>query len=143
MQIKVSEKFQNQDFKLCYVDGNNTAWFTTQPITGPNRQCGDDWDDSPYEHNAGEPYCEKEDELVRIGVEGFRTPADTGLSCSVEEINAGLVAWLFREVSYVDDSNLCQTNFYPIHSGTDFASFLDKVKQAGGEVLIPLKYIQD
>ena len=37
---------------LCYVEGN-FAYFTTQPLA---KQWGDDWDDAPYEHNAGEPY---------------------------------------------------------------------------------------
>ena len=37
---------------LCYVKGP-WAYFTTQPL---KKQWGDDWDDAPYEHNAGEPY---------------------------------------------------------------------------------------
>lgn len=141
MHIKVSDKFQNEDFKLCYVDGNNTAWFTTQPLTGPNKQCGDDWDDSPYEHNAGEPYCEKEDELVRIGVEGFRTPAHLGFRCSVEQINSGVVAWLTREVGYMNNEGLYSYNITTIHAGTDLPTFISRVKEAGGEVLIPSVYL--
>lgn len=38
-------------YKLCYVD-NNEAWFTSDF----KHQWGDDWDDRPYEHNAGSPY---------------------------------------------------------------------------------------
>lgn len=38
--------------KLCYV-ASNFAYFTTLPVED---QCGDDWDDAPYEHNAGTPY---------------------------------------------------------------------------------------
>jgi hypothetical protein len=37
---------------LCYVS-ENFAWFTTRSL---EEQWGDDWDDAPYEHNAGEPY---------------------------------------------------------------------------------------
>jgi uncharacterized protein (TIGR02996 family) len=37
---------------LCYVDGGE-AFFTTQPLS---EQWGDDWNDAPYEHNAGDPY---------------------------------------------------------------------------------------
>ena len=37
---------------LCYVRGA-WAYFTTQPLED---QWGDDWDDAPYEHNAGSPY---------------------------------------------------------------------------------------
>lgn len=42
----------NKDFKLCYIDGC-WAYFTTQDL---DKQWGDDWDDVPYEHNAGDPY---------------------------------------------------------------------------------------
>lgn len=41
--------------RLCYVDGLDTltAFFTTRPLA---EQWGDDWNDAPYEHNAGRPY---------------------------------------------------------------------------------------
>lgn len=40
------------NFKLCYV---NLPWsyFTTQSLED---QWGDDWNDAPYQHNAGSPY---------------------------------------------------------------------------------------
>lgn len=38
---------------LCYVE-DHTAYFTTQELS---EQWGDDWDDAPYEHNAGRPYA--------------------------------------------------------------------------------------
>ena len=37
---------------LCYVAAN-VAYFTTQALAD---QWGDDWNDAPYEHNAGTPY---------------------------------------------------------------------------------------
>ena len=37
---------------LCYVYGP-WAYFTSRPLS---EQWGDDWNDAPYEHNAGEPY---------------------------------------------------------------------------------------
>lgn len=40
-----------QTFKLCYVH-HNILYFTDSF----EKQWGDDWDDAPYEHNAGEPY---------------------------------------------------------------------------------------
>lgn len=141
MQIKVSDKFQNEDFKLCYVDSTNTAWFTTQPLTGPNKQWGDDWNDSPYEHNAGQPYYEKDHELVRLGVEGFQTPANLGFRCSVEQINAGVVAWLTRECNYLLNDVQYVYEHITIHAGTDLPTFISRVKEADGEVLIPSKYI--
>lgn len=58
---------------LCYVK-DQWAWFTTQPLSD---QWGDDWNDAPYEHNAGDPYgpvwhnlpeyVEKRGELCRCG----------------------------------------------------------------------------
>ena len=40
-------------FKLCYID-NNKAWFTDNF----EKQWGDDWNDKPYQDNAGKPYNE-------------------------------------------------------------------------------------
>jgi hypothetical protein len=44
--------------KLCYVetceDDAVTCYFTTAPL---NEQWGDDWNDTPFEHNAGTPYA--------------------------------------------------------------------------------------
>jgi len=49
-------------WKLCYVEdfenwsqGPFQLYFTPLPI---DKQWGDDWDDAPYEHNAGTPYTE-------------------------------------------------------------------------------------
>lgn len=38
--------------RLCYVE-DGFAYFTTQRLAD---QWGDDWNDAPYEHNAGTPY---------------------------------------------------------------------------------------
>lgn len=45
-------KFDN--YVLCFVKGNR-AYFTRKDL---DEQWGDDWDDRPYEYNAGEPYYE-------------------------------------------------------------------------------------
>lgn len=47
---EVVEKFSNA--VLCYVESNQ-AYFTTQDLS---KQWGDDWNDAPYELNAGLPY---------------------------------------------------------------------------------------
>ena len=63
-----------------YEDGSHSIW-------------GDDWNDSPYEYNAGEPY----DDYIKIVVEGnFMTPRSGLLNSdySVESINDGEIAWL-------------------------------------------------
>lgn len=40
------------EFKLCYVK-QPWLYFTTQDLED---QWGDDWNDAPYQHNAGKPY---------------------------------------------------------------------------------------
>ena len=84
---------------LCYVD-NPWAYFTTQPL---EKQWGDDWNDAPYEYNAGTPYewhepdGEPRWEIVTVGYHGdFWEPGDRTLNSpySVETINAGAVPWL-------------------------------------------------
>lgn len=86
---------------LCYV---SLPWcfFTTRELS---KQWGDDWNDAPYEHNAGEPYppsrsdIEKGDtwEIIRVAV---RTQLNTpdGLTInsrySVQLINQGVTPWL-------------------------------------------------
>lgn len=49
-----------KEFHLCYMETNYedhiVFWFATCDAT----ECwGDDWDDAPFEHNAGEPYLVK------------------------------------------------------------------------------------
>lgn len=74
---------------LCYVDGNK-AWFTTKPLA---EQWGDDWDDAPYEHNAGQPYgpCwhneprhRNNPEAMRGWRPGTREPYAAGELCRCE-----------------------------------------------------------
>ena len=50
--MRLNLGFKREDYKLCYVDGP-WAYFTTQDL---KRQWGDDWNDAPYERNAGTPY---------------------------------------------------------------------------------------
>jgi hypothetical protein len=46
------ETRRGETFRLCYI-AEPWAYFTTRPV---EEQWGDDWDDAPYEHNAGRPY---------------------------------------------------------------------------------------
>lgn len=121
---------ESQGFKLCYVDGG-TAWFTTAPL---DKQWGDDWNDAPYEHNAGSPYAYhdymKEHgtqpyELCTILYRGLSTPADLAWSgnspYSVEQINTGITPWLSE-------------NGVHIFAGASIEEFKQKVRAAGGTV---------
>ncbi len=84
---------------LCFIK-NGVAYFTTQELKA---QTGDDWDDTPYEINAGPPYsAEGNDAHWTISAyrypRHFMTPAELAGSYSpysVEDINAGAVAWLY------------------------------------------------
>lgn len=98
-------------FFLCFVrDGE--AWFST---IGPSGMWGDDWNDTPYEHNAGEPRPWRPSleqppySLMRLMFQEdprfqsrlILTPChdDKGEKMlnskySVQDINAGKVPWL-------------------------------------------------
>ena len=107
------EDFSNPELKK----GTYVAYFTTIPL---EKQWGDDWNDVPYEHNAGIPYDDivyGRDENGKVFVESrdafpiykvyftpkhdyVRMPED--YSCGgnspfcVDDINKGAVAWLFN-----------------------------------------------
>jgi len=118
---------------LCYVE-SRCAWFTTQPV---QKQWGDDWNDAPYEHNAGDPY----EYSPRDGREPYRlyrayfeanyeTPADRAWSgnswVSVETINSGAMAWL----------SPTQEGLPPIMAGTTLRDFIRIILDGGGSVYL-------
>jgi len=121
------------DAKLCYVQ-KPWAFFTTQDVA---KQWGDDWNDAPYEHNAGWPYewylGEKKEpwNIIRVAFDSpHETPCDGAINSrwSVQQINAGAIAWLFPS-SY--DSN---EKVKPIYAGVTLAEFRTLIRTAGGVV---------
>lgn len=128
------------NLKLCYIcPRDRFAWFTSLPL---ELQWGDDWNDAPYEHNAGDPYNEhKEDgkylphHLVKVAWDGpWSTPADlagSNSSWSVQGINRGCVAWL------VPDGWGAKDDARPIHAGASLTGFIEAVEQSGGSVYLP------
>lgn len=120
---------------LCYV-ANGIAYFTTAPLTGPQQQWGDDWNDAPYEHNAGTPYDE---EGVTITAIPFMR-GDLGEPCdsyfnspwSVEQINEGATPWL----STIHNGG-GQQPIVSIPAGATFAEFQAGLLKAGGTALMP------
>lgn len=115
--------------KLCYVDGP-FAYFTDQPLS---TQWGDDWDDAPYEHNAGEPYQHHGERIVKLAWEGpFNPPSYPHLNSpySVRDINLGpdRRPWL------TPDS--WAKNGEPIMAGDSPEEFTRKVRAAGGAVYV-------
>lgn len=119
-------------YRLCYVSGP-WAYFTTQDV---EKQWGDDWDDAPYEHNAGEPYepmTERgEDWAIRkVAWEGpFVTPDEGHLNSpySVRAINRG---W---RVSWLQTDEFHEGPPVSIPAGTIMREFVSLVRMAGGEV---------
>jgi len=132
---------QTAELKLCYVE-EPWAWFTTLPL---DKQWGDDWNDAPYEHNAGTPYQYIEHNLKRgdepwtvtkVAYSGGQlyTPSErfTGPNTpfSVEGINNQEVAWLGPDKW--TDHNI------RIWAGTTLADFIGLVHAAGGTVYLPV-----
>lgn len=126
-----------QEHVLCYVHGNR-AVFTNIPLA---YQWGDDWNDAPYEHNAGDPYewsphgstklPQYELKHLRFEVE-METPeeiANGNSAYSVEDINAGATAWLSRGRYNYDPSPP-----KPINAGVTIKEFKRLIWLNGGEV---------
>lgn len=126
-----------KEYKLCYVDGQK-AWFTDNF----EKQWGDDWNDNPYECNAGEPYDhwyekiphnppiykkEYKEHKIELKTLYFEThdwaeqkPCDMG-RFSVEDINKGTVAWV-------------HTDKFNILAGTEMEEFIKIIKENGGKI---------
>lgn len=124
--------------KLCYIcPRTNFAYFTVLDLKD---QWGDDWNDAPYEHNAGDPYDHRfidkkpvHHQIVKVAWDGsYETPAERGgpnSLWSVEEINRGTIAWLIpvQWDSAAKDAR-------PVHAGDTLLTFIEKVEGSGGTV---------
>ncbi len=86
--------------KLCYVEDLEKGYFTLY-FSEKNAKdvWGDDWDDAPYEHNAGEPYEYDKKIVVEQGNIGntIITPCSeyNNSPYSVEDINNKAVPWIY------------------------------------------------
>lgn len=131
---------KNLEYKLCYIDGNK-AWFTSDF----ENQWGDDWDDKPYEHNAGEPYIydyKQPEQGVKNGVGIYPEipmkilyfelprywlylPCDKFVNSpySVKDINRGAIAWI-----HTDD--------FIIPAGTLIEDFIKTIESHGGNIYL-------
>lgn len=127
----------NKQPVLCYVDGQ-WAYFTTQSLS---EQWGDDWDDAPYEHNSGKPYEFGEHEkrkgrkpwqIIKAAWDGdFVLPCDDYINSpwSVEQINAGAIAWLRTHEGHAGEPVI-------IPAGTTLNHFCELVHEGGGEAYL-------
>lgn len=128
-----------KNYKLCYVDGN-WAWFTSLPL---EKQWGDDWNDAPYEHNAGDPYITHknsdgvyvEHALVKVAWDGnFYPPCEgfTNSYWSVEQINQKDCPW-FKTPSWNDSKEDA------LYAGATLQEFMDYAKRNDGNVFFSIR----
>ena len=115
IQNTMPKKENRMKYKLCYVEPrggseddncNNdprsilALYFTPCPIM---KVWGDDWDDTPYEHNAGTPYSEYKCVMYKMFATDnteFILP-DRGRdnsAFSVKQINANETPWIIVDI---------------------------------------------
>ena len=123
-------EFNELNYKLCYID-DHCAWFTSNF----EHQWGDDWDDKPYECNAGEPYDDYIDDegkehkinLIKVYFELPEyynyLPCDKHFNSpyTVEMINKGAVAWI-------------ATDDFIIQAGTTYFDFFTTILKHKGKI---------
>lgn len=124
---------------LCYVRHGH-AWFTTCPL---GKQWGDDWNNAPYEHNAGQPYDWRPYmrdrgiepyEITEVYFDGpFEEPCEGKVNSqwSVEQINAGRVPWVAGS-RWGSES----VRGVRIMAGTSISEFRRIVREVGGRVFV-------
>lgn len=146
---RLQEKFRhidNPNPEYSKLTSTHYAYFTPVSL---NEQWGDDWDDAPYEHNAGEPYddvvlsvkdvngikvvddvADVNILVVKFPIRSYNTrlPLDY-VPCnspfSVEMINAGAVAWIYDHVYVSKGDKKCVS----IHAGVNPYVFVERVNQ--------------
>lgn len=149
------------DLRLCYVDPRDPwAYFTTQDIKD---QWGDDWEDSPYEHNSELPYDPCWHNEARHVAE--RGSLCTCSACQRDWTPDGQPRWTILKVAF--DGDLVQPRdghlnspysvqtinaraipwlrspdyrdgeHVQIWAGATLAEFRELVKLAGGTVYLP------
>ena len=114
---------------LVYVDG---PWaYFADAVEGTY---GDDWDDAPYEHNAGPPYSEFVRLRLAFEARDIDTPASVARNSpwSVEQINAGQVPWL------ADFMGGGRSSPVKIWAGVGVREFVRLIEETGGHVWVPM-----
>jgi len=123
---------KHDNFRLCYAEGDwseGKLYFTEKF----DDQWGDDWNDVPYEHNAGQPYEEDDRRVISIYFEGgdfiFPNHNQCNSQFSVEDINKGDIPWL-RPAEWADHE--CR-----IRGGDRMAEVLTKLRYHGAKIFVP------
>lgn len=125
-----------------YIEGEKEYYAYFTDLDDLQEQWGDDWNDAPYEHNAGWPYDSiRKDEHTILKIpfavvsennngssHWVKFPCDYGCGnspFSVEEINAGAVPWIF--VSYYNMAK--NKKFLAINAGINPLEFINKLRK--------------
>ena len=125
-------------YKLCYVS-DGVLYFTNKELSV---QWGDDWNDHPYEHNAGEPYSDSPEQIKKFMFYGnFAMPHEKyqyNSPYSVQEINQKVVPWLWKIQGW---DNL--PNIY-IFAGDSISTVMRKIiNGGGGGFFFPASFFKD
>ena len=128
---------KKKTFKLCYIEDNGSLKIAFFSQKNPSSVIGSDWDDRPYDCNAGRPYTSTnpKDEIIEVVFQSsYDTPADLA-NCnsnySVDMINKGFTPWLLAR--YGD------TQASPIFAGISIEDFIKKIKKVHGKVYVEEK----
>lgn len=82
----------DDSLRLCYVE-DGVMYFADDM----KKIQGDDWDDAPYQHNAGTPFGKHLKAKIFFNKTwDVKEPKDNG-DYSVDDINRGAVAWLYSD----------------------------------------------
>ncbi|WP_321915635.1 MULTISPECIES: hypothetical protein [unclassified Paraburkholderia] len=130
MMTRVDLSAVQRVYRLCYVR-TPWAWFTRIPL---DQQWGEHWERAPFTREAGLPYSDAPEQILKVGFDAPLLDPETGEHAhpySVQEINTQAAPWLRTE------SYLCGP---PIHimAGVTLQRFTELVELAGGIVYAPL-----
>lgn len=134
-----------KNYKLFYVEPMSKhscplVCFTTGDVT---KEWGDDWNDAPWEHNAGHPYYNQEDAEyfeLRIQEDGLTklvTPDEyygiPNSPFSVQDINKKITPWLTVQV-WDPDSRAYTVYDDLFYAGMDLDKFLKNCNTLGVQI---------
>ncbi|MFW6130503.1 MAG: hypothetical protein ACOC56_04895 [Atribacterota bacterium] len=150
------------DAKLCYLETHGVVYFTTMEYVGD--QWGDDWNDVPYQYNAGLPYtpCWHNDydqrDKDRAGVSAGELCRDT--CCIYDWDEEGNPLWKIYvlhfsgisyvtpeersekySVEYINQGEIPWIEFgdNKLYAGTTIKEFIHKFRECGGSVFLEIE----
>lgn len=124
---------------LC-MEYEGKLFFTRKNL---EEQWGDDWNDSPYDCNAGTPYYDNDTDLIAVYAEpgpkcsDFQYPRysfHTGPFLSVKDINSGAAPWISYKKFEKD-----KTISVNIPAGICLEDFEKIIFRDGGTIYYPRK----